>query len=530
MEPNATQSSGQQFQYKPLQHKNEIRLLRVAKPCASVQKSWRFSLIHAIIESAPPYETVSYVWGRPVRNHNLVLNDGTILSVTENLARVIHESARHCSTGYLWVDQICIDQDNQEERNHQVGIMGAIYQAGYQVLVSLGPIDLHPCSALDFICSTANNALERGLPKETFLQQLQIILLGDAALTTGHLVMQKDDHRLAIWQLYKYLGSSWFARGWVFQEIILSKQSKIMIGSSTVSLEGFYWICEAIMQVEQGDILSVGLEDVTISAHGLAIISVMRRVWQSLHRPGDSESLTYPWFPELLSDIVSRMQTSLPQDRIYAFLGLSMDLNIRIEPNYGYSGDKVLACAAKSIIQGSQNLDIFEYLCRLGDGDNNRPFVRKPPTWVPDFTSKAHVTPFRRSMTLQAAHGCVMYPHRGRCNLELLVAHGKAIDRIQTRIDPRIPPYTEGMSFDFSYYVASAVRCWELSERRVPRPTAETVFAALVGQGHCDSEMAARSLGNEQLPNMLLSVVRYYFDRLEVKVGTDQSALSGYWE
>lgn len=44
------------------------------------------------------------------------------------------------STGYLWVDQICINQDNTAERNYQVGIMGKIYQAGHQILVWLGPI------------------------------------------------------------------------------------------------------------------------------------------------------------------------------------------------------------------------------------------------------------------------------------------------------------------------------------------------------------------------------------------------------
>lgn len=122
-------------------------------------------------------------------------------------------------------------------------------------------------------------------------------------------------------------------------------------------------------------------------------------------------------------------------------------------------------------------------------------------------------------------------PARGRRDLELLVARGRVVYRVQTRIDPRIPvPPTTAMSFDFSYYVTSAVRYWELSERRVPRPTAETVFATLVGQGHCDSEEATRSLGNKKLPTMLLLIVWHYPHTLEPKIRTDQSVLSEYWE
>lgn len=122
--------------------------------------------------------------------------------------------------------------------------------------------------------------------------------------------MHRDDHQLSIWQLYKYLGSSWFGRGWVFQEVILSRQSKVIFKASTISLEGLYWISEAIKQVEEGDILSVGIENVTTSAHGLGTISMMRRIWQSLHRPGDSQSLPYQSFPDILSAIVSKTQTS----------------------------------------------------------------------------------------------------------------------------------------------------------------------------------------------------------------------------
>ncbi|KAK0713699.1 hypothetical protein B0T26DRAFT_620169, partial [Lasiosphaeria miniovina] len=53
---------------------------------------------------------------------------GAVLRINENLERVLVGVVRHCSTGYLWADQICINQADTAERNHQVQIMGQIYR------------------------------------------------------------------------------------------------------------------------------------------------------------------------------------------------------------------------------------------------------------------------------------------------------------------------------------------------------------------------------------------------------------------
>lgn len=530
MASDPDQTSRPLYQYKPLRHEREIRLLKASKVSASIQQPLAFSLIHAIIENVPPYEPISYVWGPDARSHTLALSDGTVLHITENLDHAIADVVRHCSTGYLWIDQICINQADTTERNHQVKIMGQIYQAGFRVLAWLGRTDLPACPALDFVCSATNEALERNSSKEILLQHLQTLFLGDIALKNGQLTMYRDDRKLALWQLYKYLGSPWFSRAWVFQEIVLPRQSGVIMGSSMVSLSGLCWICNAMLQIEEDEILPVGIDDATISAKGFEIVPIMQQTWQSLHCPQDSQSSPYPSFYKLLSSITPKMKTSLPQDRIYAFLGLNQDPNTEIEPDYRNSGHETSVCAAKAIIQGSRRLDVFEYLCRLGDGDRERPFVRRLPTWAPDFTSREHVKPFSTSLaSFQKNDSRFMYPHVGPCDLKTLVVHGKALDRIQTRIDPRIVPYTEGMYFDFSHYVNSAIRCWELSHRQVPKPTPQSVFAALLGQGHCDREVVARSLQQDGLSNMLLQVVRYYFDRLEVKPGASQEAISESW-
>ncbi|KAK3376097.1 heterokaryon incompatibility protein-domain-containing protein [Lasiosphaeria ovina] len=522
----------QLYAYEQLQL-NEIRLLKVTSPSDSPEQ-WDLTLVHTPIDHAPPYETISYVWGLTPLNRPLALSTGAVLHINENLERVLNGVVRHCSTGYLWADRICINQADTAERNHQVQIMGQIYRSCLRVFVWLGcDDDLPECSALDFVCDIANAALGRDLPKDDLLKRFQTVLLGDVGLNNGELAMRKNDERLALWQLFKYFGSPWFSRAWVFQEIVLPQCSSILIGSSAVSLEGLYWICEAIDQIDAQDILPVVAEGTVLFSSGLRTAPIMRQTWRSLHLPGDNQSVPYPSITKTLSSIAPKMNTSVPPDRVYAFLGLNLDPRIQIEPDYEASELEVHVGTAKSIIQGSGRLDIFEYLCRSGDGDDGRPFTRRTPTWAPDFTSPEHLTPFSVSRTLPRQSEGRFYPHIGQCDDSgTLTVHGRKIDSIQTHIDPRVPPHIRGTYFDFSHYVTSAVDGWELSEQMVPSPTAQAVFAALVGQGHCDDDVVARAFNNdnkERVAKMLPSVVRHYHDRVEAKPGADDETLPEYW-
>jgi hypothetical protein len=83
--------------------------------------------VTASLDSEVKYETVSYVWGDDHRRHTLFLGNGTSLPITDSLCHALPRLSKVHQTGYLWVDQICIDQSNVQERNHQVKIMGEIY-------------------------------------------------------------------------------------------------------------------------------------------------------------------------------------------------------------------------------------------------------------------------------------------------------------------------------------------------------------------------------------------------------------------
>lgn len=86
------------------------------------------------------YEALSYVWGSPVKPRTIQVDDAE-LPLTENL---------HCALGrlrdryverILWIDAICINQDDVGERNHQVSFMAKVYASANRVLVWLGDCD-----------------------------------------------------------------------------------------------------------------------------------------------------------------------------------------------------------------------------------------------------------------------------------------------------------------------------------------------------------------------------------------------------
>jgi hypothetical protein len=72
------------------------------------------------------FTAVSYVWGPKSSNHILVV--GKRFVVRDNIYDFLFLESRHqqCETTLYWIDQLCVDQQNLCERNHQVSLMSDI--------------------------------------------------------------------------------------------------------------------------------------------------------------------------------------------------------------------------------------------------------------------------------------------------------------------------------------------------------------------------------------------------------------------
>lgn len=106
------------------------------------------------LEDGPAYSALSYAWGDPAITKSVLVN-GKRVNVTTNLASALEHAPKHLEdanvTPRLWADAICINQDDPNEKNHQVPFMKDIYSQAEIVICWLGPPDDQIHRGLDWI-------------------------------------------------------------------------------------------------------------------------------------------------------------------------------------------------------------------------------------------------------------------------------------------------------------------------------------------------------------------------------------------
>lgn len=111
--------------------------------------SLHLALKQVPVAEAAPFKALSYVWGPPDAQH-LVQIDGNTVTIRQNLAMFLQvlidrycpadgKAATESSVLRIWVDALCINQEDVTERNSQVTMMGDIFRSASDVLAWLGP-------------------------------------------------------------------------------------------------------------------------------------------------------------------------------------------------------------------------------------------------------------------------------------------------------------------------------------------------------------------------------------------------------
>ncbi|KAH8645982.1 HET domain-containing protein [Tricladium varicosporioides] len=157
-------------------------------------------------DNSPPYEALSYVWGKKTAEIvPPILCDGQPISITPNLDNALRYLRYEHQPRSLWVDAICIDQENTQERSRQVQDMRLVYKHASRVVVWLGP--KAPGIELAFDLA-AKLARVRDIP-QTGLVSFDV-LVG----------MSEDDFELATFYLSDIFDREYFVRTWCVQEVV----------------------------------------------------------------------------------------------------------------------------------------------------------------------------------------------------------------------------------------------------------------------------------------------------------------------
>jgi hypothetical protein len=133
--------------YKPLMGQREFRLLSIRKEGSGLSPtSWTLSTFTIGADDCPQYKALSYTWGSPVyakkkcpvvSTSTIVCNDQTF-PIGLNLMDALEQLRVSGYEGYIWIDAICINQQDVDERHTQVFLMGDIYASASEVIIWLG--------------------------------------------------------------------------------------------------------------------------------------------------------------------------------------------------------------------------------------------------------------------------------------------------------------------------------------------------------------------------------------------------------
>ena len=190
------------YGYTPLASPDDFRLVRLHQSSSSPSNddALIIEFLPARFDERCSYIALSYAWGTDSGREDIQLKGtgGQILHVTRNLASALRSMQRSDHL-ILWIDALCIDQNNVQEKNHQVGRMAEIYRRASCVVIWLGEASNNSEVAMDFITNISTKDIDS---------------------------FCSDPKNFKIWEaLDALLKRSWFTRRWVVQEVSFARHA-----------------------------------------------------------------------------------------------------------------------------------------------------------------------------------------------------------------------------------------------------------------------------------------------------------------
>ncbi|KAF2117514.1 heterokaryon incompatibility protein-domain-containing protein, partial [Lophiotrema nucula] len=145
------------YKYARLKSSDSIRVLKI-EPSLDRNTPLLFSFeIGHLADLRDRYEALSYTWGEPVFSHHIFsVEDGTSIPITGNLDMILRRFREPSRVRSLWIDAVCIDQQDDNDKANQIGMMKAIYSTASRVLVWLGGGSVVE-DALRKLCAASRN-------------------------------------------------------------------------------------------------------------------------------------------------------------------------------------------------------------------------------------------------------------------------------------------------------------------------------------------------------------------------------------
>lgn len=231
--PNSTSIRALRFEVLP--DKNEIRGQLVT--------------IDLEDEHHPKYEALSYAWGdpSPITYATFVEYDLQV-GIAQNLADGLARLHKDGQSEPIWIDAVCIDQRDLEERSQQVQMMGRIYGEATQVKIWLGLSDEEMTAAAFARLKQCANPLDDSSDgRETLENMGGLANFKATSVWSNSMLTFVTDLDFQISALNALFGKSWFRRLWVVQEVWFGRELTFRAGAKLfmeydILCRGFFFL------------------------------------------------------------------------------------------------------------------------------------------------------------------------------------------------------------------------------------------------------------------------------------------------
>ncbi|KAL8735817.1 MAG: hypothetical protein Q9166_000681 [cf. Caloplaca sp. 2 TL-2023] len=326
---------------------NEIRLLTIL-PSDEATASIECTIEHVSLDQLPSYTALSYHWDDNKHDKSILLN-GRIFPISSNLLPALRQLRNRTVRLRIWVDSVCINQNDLSEKGQQILLMGSIFRRARKVNAWIGGDDEDTAQALNLIT--------------------RLLSEKDVAWS------KRNPLNLNLMPLKSLLQREYWQRVWIIQELTLARSITIYCGKYQLpwtKLRDAISVATINMQRSSLNVAELWEWKTVADLNGL--LDLRSRITDI--RRSQPVQLLYALSVSLKS------RSSEPRDKVYGLLGLVSDAaNYVARPNYKSPLESINVSITLTYIATKENLDP---IVLLGRGCNHDSVVSgQASSWVP---------------------------------------------------------------------------------------------------------------------------------------------------
>lgn len=407
------------YKYPSLSEDNEeIRILWLYPAALGDDLMCAFGVVSSnpsALNSTPPFEALSYTWGPPEPSEQIKCtdaicsphyvdssdeddssddDDGAVdyifplttsrwLTITPNLASALRALRHEDEMRSLWVDALCINQTDLDEKTSQVRNMHTMYQFAKRTIIYLGNSGHRTEQGLRTCIALAS--MEPGNTQRIPSSGIDNLVIAEKRpddwppLDSGH----GSDSSSANWAAFcDIVECEWFGRTWIVQELALARDPIIYLGEYSLPWDTLQAAMEFVLYT--GIKKSHWRHASVYTAYQLSEIRIRRtQLEQAILRYGDD------WQQHALEDAgqlslwplllrTRSLQVTDPRDKVFALLNIGITESSDMI-DYRKSTREVYISILAKLISSHPIITFLSWV----DGAGN--LQHDIPTWVPDW-------------------------------------------------------------------------------------------------------------------------------------------------